>query len=233
MDKPDPTDTANLGRKAILSFIRLQLFLLLLLIVPAWTLYYWPAWLYWTLSTACGLAITLYLLRHDPALLMRRMKIGPGAEGQRSQKIIQAINSVLSCSIFVTAGLEHRFHPLHIPAPVVLTADAVLLIALLLVFRVFQVNSYTASTVQVESGQSVISTGPYAWVRHPMYTGSILGYLATPVALGSFWAIVPAVLISAMIVVRLVDEEHYLSHHLSGYDGYRHQVPYRLVPYVW
>jgi protein-S-isoprenylcysteine O-methyltransferase Ste14 len=102
-----------------------------------------------------------------------------------------------------------------------------------IIFRVFQENSYTAGVVQVEVDQPVVSSGPYRFIRHPMYAGAMLLFLATPPALGSLFAMVPAVLLCGMIVIRLLDEEGYLSAHLAGYEAYCRQVPCRLVPFVW
>jgi protein-S-isoprenylcysteine O-methyltransferase Ste14 len=141
------------------------------------------------------LCITLYFLKHDSALIARRIAVGPGAEQEKSQKIIQALAGVLACAVFTVPGFDHRWHWSSVPAPVVLTADALVVVGLLIVFRVFKENSYTASTVQVEAHQPVIATGPYAWMRHPMYAGSVLGFLATPCALGSLWALLPALLL--------------------------------------
>jgi len=115
----------------------------------------------------------------------------------------------------------------------VLAALGVLFLGFVLVMFVFRANSYTAGTVTVEAGQQVVDVGPYAWVRHPMYSGSMLGYLATPVALGSLWGLVPAALVCAMIVVRLLDEERYLSKNLPGYEEYQRRVRWRLVPGMW
>jgi protein-S-isoprenylcysteine O-methyltransferase Ste14 len=179
------------------------------------------------------LFITLYFLKHAPALIERRMEVGPGAEQEKSQKIIQAIAGALSCAVFMVPGFDHRFHRSSVPAPLALAVDAVVMLALLIVFRVFKENSYTASTVQVEANQQVISTGPYAWIRHPMYAGSALGFLATPFALDSLWALLPAILLCGVVVVRLLDEERYLSENLPGYDAYCQKVRYRLIPYVW
>jgi protein-S-isoprenylcysteine O-methyltransferase Ste14 len=135
--------------------------------------------------------------------------------------------------VFVVAGIEHRIHGSAVAWPGVLVAQGVLLVGLVIVLFVFRANSYTAATVRVEAGQQVADVGPYAWVRHPMYSGSILGYLATPVALGSVWGLIPATLVSAMIVVRLLDEERYLAKNLPGYEEYRQRVRWRLVPGVW
>jgi protein-S-isoprenylcysteine O-methyltransferase Ste14 len=214
----------NFTNQAILGFIRLQLFLALLLFLPAWSLRFWQAWLYWILFSASVLFITLYFLKHDPALIARRIAVGPSAEQEKRQKIIQAIAGVLSCIVFMVPGFDHRFHWSSVPARITLAADALVVLGLLIVFRVFQENSYTASTVQVAANQPVISTGPYAWIRHPMYAG---------IALDSLWALLPAVLLCAVVVARLLDEERYLSENLLGYDAYCQKVRHRLIPYVW
>jgi protein-S-isoprenylcysteine O-methyltransferase Ste14 len=177
---------------------------------------------------------TLFFLRHDPALIERRLEVGAGAERERSQKIIQAIASVFLCAMFVVAGAEHRVYGgSSLPWPAVLVADASVALGLLIVFATFRANSHTAATVRVEANQRVVATGPYAWVRHPMYAGSALGFLTTPIALGSVWALLPAVFLCGTLVARLVAEERYLSVNLPGYDAYRQEVRYRLIPYVW
>ena len=101
------------------------------------------------------------------------------------------------------------------------------------IFLVFRENTYASSIVEVAENQKVISTGPYALVRHPMYVGAILIFFATPLALGSWWAFIPAIIVSTMIAVRLIDEERFLAANLPGYDDYRRQVHYRLIPGLW
>ncbi len=130
-------------------------------------------------------------------------------------------------------GFDHRCRWSSVPVPIVVAADVLVVLGLMIVFRVFRENSYAASSVRVEANQPVISTGPYAWVRHPMYAGGVLAFLATPLALGSLWALPPAVLLGGGVVVRLLGEERYLSENLSGYDAYCRKVRYRLIPHVW
>ena len=204
-----------------------------MLFVPAWTLVYWQAWLYWTISTTSALATAVHFLRHDPALMQRRLEVGARAEPLKSQQIIQAVGGVLYAAMFVVAGFEHHAHGSPIPTPIVLSADAVVAAGLALTFVVFKANTYTASTVTVEAGQRVTTTGPYAIVRHPMYSASVLWFVATPFALDSPWALVPAVLMSLALAVRLVDEERYLRASLPGYDGYCAIVRWRLIPGFW
>lgn len=223
---------SDLSRRAIRALARLPLVLGFLLFLPAWSLRYWEAWAYAALFTG-SVVLTLHLLRHDPALLERRMAVGPRAEQTRRQKIILTLAAPFLCAVPVVAGLDHRFRWSSVPAPIVLAADACMVASMWLMFRVLQENTFAASTVRVEASQRVISTGLYAWVRHPMYAGGILWVLATPVALGSPWALLPAILICAALVARLLDEEQYLSAHLPGYDRYRQRVRYRLIPFVW
>lgn len=223
----------DLSRKALASVARTQVALALMLFVPARTFAYWEAWLYWTLSTVAALATALHFLRRDPALIQRRLEVGARAEPLKSQQIIQAIGSVLYAAMFIVAALEQHVHGSQVSAPVILIADAIVAAGLALTFLVFKANTFTASTVTVEAGQCVVTTGPYAIVRHPMYAASIVWFLATPFALGSPWALVPAGLMSLTVGVRLVDEERHLRTSLPGYDGYCESVRWRLIPGLW
>jgi len=224
---------SELSRKALAGIIKFQAFLALVLFLPSWSLRYREAWIYWVLFSISVLIITLHFLRHDPGLIERRLEVGPGAEPSRSQRIIQAIASVLLCALFVVAGLEHRLSGSWVPIPVVLSADGVVLLSFLIIFLVFRENSHTGGVVKVEANQQVISTGPYRLVRHPMYAGSALVFLATPWALGSPRALIVAVALCGVMVVRLLDEERLLSANLPGYDDYRRKVRYRPMPLVW
>lgn len=222
-----------LWKRALTSCIKLQLIFALFLFVPAWSLRFWEAWLYWLLFSAAALILTLYFLKHDPRLIERRLEAGPIAEQEKSQKIIQAIASVLTCALFIIPGLDHRFHWSSVPAPLVLLGDVFVVVGFLIVFFVFKENSYTAGAVKVEADQQVISTGPYRFVRHPMYVGATLMFLATPFALGSQSALLVAIPLCSVIVARLLNEEQYLSTHLPGYIAYCQKVRYRLLPLVW
>lgn len=222
-----------LSKKTLAGLARTQIVMLLILLVAAWSLAFWQAWLYGVLSSSAALATAAYFLRHDRALMQRRLDVGARAESLPSQKIIQGLGGVFVGAIYVVAGVEHRIGASPTPVAVVLAADLAVLVGFALTFRVFRENTFTASTVTVETDQRVIASGPYAVVRHPMYTAAMLGYLATPPALGARWALVPAVLLCAAIVARLVDEERHLSAHLRGYDAYRRRVRYRLIPGIW
>jgi protein-S-isoprenylcysteine O-methyltransferase Ste14 len=221
------------SKKALMGLVNLQVMLALLLFLPAWSLHFWEAWIFWMLFSASVLFITLYFVKHDPRLVERRLTVGPVAEPEQSQKIIQAIAGLLFCALLMVPGFDHRLHWSAVAALLVLAADVLVVLGLTIVFLVFKENSHAASVVKVEAGQHVISTGPYRVVRHPMYAGGVLAMLATPLALGSLWALLAAVPLCGAIVIRLLDEERYLSAHLPGYAVYRRKVRYRLVPLVW
>ena len=179
------------------------------------------------------LFITWYFLKVDLDFVELRMRIGPGAEPSKTQQVVQFMAGVLACALFLAAGLEHRLRGSDLPASIVLVTDALLLFCMGITFRVFHTNRYAAGTVRVEVNQQVVSDGPYAIVRHPLYAASLLGFLATPFALGSLWALPFGLLLCAVVVIRLLDEERFLLEHLAGYDDYCRHVRYRLIPYLW
>jgi protein-S-isoprenylcysteine O-methyltransferase Ste14 len=231
MDANPPPD--SLARRAFSGLIRFQIFLALLLFVPAGTVRYWQAWVYWLLFSACVTLITLYFLRFDPALVESRLKAGPTAERRKEQKTIQALAAIAVCGTFVVPAIERRLHPPAVPPLVSLAADALMVASFAFILLVFRENSHASSIIEVKQDQRVISTGPYRLVRHPMYSGSIVLFLATPPALGYLWGLIPAVGLCAAIIARLLDEERYLAQELPGYEEYRRQVPHRLLPHVW
>jgi len=212
---------------------KFQLFLALVIFLPAGSLRFWQGWLYWLIFGLMCLVLGLYFARHDPALVARRMQAGPKAEKEPRQKLILACASVTLVALYIVCGLDHRFHWSSVPLWVVLIADAFVILGAYGFYVTFRENSYAASTVTVETGQPVISSGPYASVRHPMYTAALILYVATPLALGSWWGLLPAAVLAAVIGWRLIDEEAYLARHLAGYVDYQRRVRARLVPGVW
>ena len=223
----------DLKRQALVGLARFQVALAIMLFLPAWSLTWWQGWLYWFLLGAACLILTLYFLRHDPALIARRIKAGPGAEREPRQKLIQGIAGLLICTGFVLCGLDHAFGWSSASPATVLIADAFVLLGFYVMFLAFRENSFAASTIQVDSGQKVIDTGLYGLVRHPMYLGALVMFVATPIALGSWWGLVPVALLAATLAWRLLDEENFLVRNLPGYADYRRKVRTRLVPGVW
>ena len=220
----------ELTKKAFTGLIWLQIIMAVMLFAPARTLHFWEAWAFWLLFSVLSAVVTLYCLKHDPALVESRLKVGPTAEHEKSQKVIQTLTAILWCALLIVPGIERHFHSSRIPAALVLLGNALVAVGYYIVFLALRENRWA---VEVRSGQSVISTGPYGIVRHPMYSGGVLMILATPLALGSLWAFACAVLLCGMIAARLLDEERYLSRNLPGYDEYRRRIRYRLIPYVW
>jgi protein-S-isoprenylcysteine O-methyltransferase Ste14 len=205
----------------------------LLLFIPAGTIEYWQAWVYLAVFTAGSALTTLYLLKRDPALLERRMRGGPAAEKRPTQRVIMLFTSVGFISILVVPALDHRFGWSDVPPAVVIAGNVLVVMGYLLIVRVFRENTFTAATVQVAENQRVISTGPYAIVRHPMYAGGAMYLFGTPLALGSYWGFVPFAAMLPFLIWRLLDEERLLAKDLPGYTEYQQRVRYRLIPFVW
>jgi protein-S-isoprenylcysteine O-methyltransferase Ste14 len=223
----------DLDKKALGGLARFLVVLAILLFLPAWTLDYWQAWLFLAVFSASTLAITVYLMRKDENLLRRRMNAGPAAEKERSQQIIQFIAALAFIATIVFPALDHRFAWSAVSVHVVLAGDALVAIGFGIMFFVFKANSFAAATIAVDAEQKVVSTGPYAIVRHPMYIGALIMLLGVPLALGSWWGLLTVIPIALAIVWRLLDEERFLARSLPGYTQYCDIVRYRLVPLVW
>jgi protein-S-isoprenylcysteine O-methyltransferase Ste14 len=216
--------------KVYLIFLAALVAYALILFVPAGTLDYWQAWIYLVVLFVPVFFIISYFLKKDPEFLKRRLKT---KEKEAEQKRVIRFGYLLFILGFLIPGLDYRFGWSQVPVALVLAADALVFIGYCLVFLAFKENSYAARTVEVEKGQKVISTGPYAVVRHPMYTGSILLYLAMPIALGSYYALLIFMFFPVIIVYRIRNEEKVLLRDLPGYADYCKKTKYKLVPYVW
>jgi protein-S-isoprenylcysteine O-methyltransferase Ste14 len=223
----------TLRRRAFGGLAVLFLVMASLLFVAAGTLHYWQAWLFLAAYFAASLAITLYLIRKDPALLERRMSGGPFAEKEPAQRIIMFLASFGFIALLVEPALDHRFGWSDLPAYLVVGGDSVMLLGWLGIFVVFRENSFASATIESVKDQRVISTGPYAWVRHPMYATALVMLLGIPLALGSWWGVMIVILIVPALIWRLTDEERFLLQNLPGYPEYRGRVRYRLLPFVW
>jgi protein-S-isoprenylcysteine O-methyltransferase Ste14 len=223
----------TLNIKAFVALLLLSLAMAGLLFLPAWTVNYWQAWVFISVFVGSSLAITLYLMRKDPRLLERRMRAGPGAEREKSQKIIMSLASAGFIALIVFPAFDHRFAWSPVPAYIALVGDVLVAIGYLAIFFVFKENTFTSATIEVDPEQKVISTGPYALVQHPMYAGSIVMLTGTPLALGSWWGLFIIILMMPALIWRLLDEERFLAKNLLGYVQYKNKVKYRLVPYVW
>jgi protein-S-isoprenylcysteine O-methyltransferase Ste14 len=224
---------ASLRKKAFTGLAQFVVALGAMLFLPAWSLRYWQAWVFWLEFSMLVTLITLYFLRKDPALIERRLKAGPIAEKEKSQKIIQSLANLFFVALVVFPAIDHRVGWSHLSPVPALAGDLAVALGLAIVFFVFQENSYTSGIIEVGKEQTVISTGPYRLVRHPMYAGAILLMLGIPLALGSAWGLLFGVPMIAVIIWRLIDEERYLSRNLRGYTEYCAKTRYRLIPGIY
>jgi protein-S-isoprenylcysteine O-methyltransferase Ste14 len=223
----------DLNKKAFGGLLRLLIGLAVLLFLPAWTFDYWQAWIFLSVFSGSVLVITVYLIKRDPQLLERRINAGPSAEKERSQKVIQTLALIAFIAVFVFSAVDHRFAWSRVPPYTVAAGDILVMLGLLIIFLVFKENTFTSAVIEIATEQKVISTGPYAFVRHPMYIGALVMLLGVPLALGSWWGLLTIIPITLVIVWRLLDEEQFLTKKLSGYPAYRSKVRYRLVPFIW
>lgn len=217
-------------------WLRQSLFIpifLILLFAPAGTLDYWQAWAYGILFTVTSVGIGLYFAKYHPDAFARRVDVGPVAEKEPAQKIIMTLVLIGFVLLIAVSGLDRRWHWSDVPAWLAVLANILVVLGLLGTAVVLRQNSYAASTVRVEAGQPVISTGLYGIVRHPMYSSALLLIIVTPLALGSYWALLSVVPLIGVLAWRLLDEERVLKRDLPGYTDYCRQVRYRLLPGLW
>lgn len=204
-----------------------------LLFVPPWTLDWWQAWLFLVVYFGGSIALMLDLAKRDPALLERRMKAGPWAEERLEQKIIMTIASLGFFGLLLIPAFDCRFGWSHLPAIVAIVGNALMLIGGWGVWRVFCENSFTSARIELAADQRVISTGPYALVRHPMYTTALVMMGGIPLALGSLWGLLAFAAMMPALIWRIFDEETFLVAQLPGYAEYKQKVRYRLIPHLW
>ncbi|MGO9014523.1 MAG: methyltransferase family protein [Dissulfurispiraceae bacterium] len=223
----------NLNAQAWLSLVVLTVVMALLLFIPAGTIDYWQAWVYLLIFMGSSLLTTLYLMKKDQALLNRRMRGGPTAEKRRTQKLIMLCMSICFIALLVVPALDHRFRWSAMPLSCVIVGDVLVAIGFYFIFLIYKENTFTSATIEVADGQKVISTGPYAIVRHPLYASSLLYLVGTPLALGSFWDLLTLSAMMPFLIWRLYDEESFLAGNLPGYTEYQKKVRHRLIPFIW
>lgn len=205
----------------------------LMLFVPAGTTHYWQGWAFLAVFALATGIPTAYLSRTNPAALERRMRAGPTAETRPLQRILITVIFIAFPASFVVGGLDHRYGWSSMPVPLSVVGYLLVAVGLGVAMLVVVQNGYAAANVTVEPGQTLVSTGLYGLVRHPMYTGNVVLMLGIPPALGTYWdflLLIPGILV---LVLRIRDEEDLLTHELTGYREYTQRVRYRLVPYVW
>lgn len=202
----------------------------LLIFLPAGTLFYTYGWLLVGLLFGPMLIAGFVMLSKSPEFLKKRLD---AKEKQGTQKGVVAFSGLMFIVGFVVAGLDFRFGWSKMPLWVTIVASALFLVAYALYAEVMRENAYLSRTIKVEQGQTVVDTGLYGIVRHPMYAVTLLLFLAMPLVLGSFYALIIFAFYPAIIIVRLKDEEALLTKELPGYAQYKQKVKYRLIPFIW
>ena len=198
--------------------------------LPAGTINYWEAWVYLALLFTPMFFMMHYLIKNDPALLERRMRT---KEKDAEQNLIIKISYIYYIVVFLLPGFDKRYGWSDTPLWAIIAAQILVLLGYIMVIWVFRTNSYASRTVEVDQDQKVIDTGPYAIVRHPMYTGVTMLYIMSPLALGSYWVVIPALMIIPLLVARILSEERILAKELTDYTEYQQKVNYRLLPGIW
>jgi protein-S-isoprenylcysteine O-methyltransferase Ste14 len=223
----------DLARRTILGLTVTIAWIAAVIFLSAWTLDYWQGWTFLAVYTVSSIVAIAYLWKNDPALLERRLRGGPRAEQEPAQRVIMVFATICFIGLLAVPGLDHRFHWSYVPAFVSVIGYILIVCSFYLVMRVMRENSFAAATITVESDQRVISTGPYAVVRHPLYSACMPLMFGISLALGSWWGLVVFALLAAVVVWRLLDEERFLAKRLPGYADYESKVRWRLMPGVF
>jgi len=202
----------------------------LLIFLPAGTLVYTEVWLLMGLLFTPMLIAGFVMFFKSPDFLAKRLDV---KEKQATQKGVVALSGLMFVAGFVVAGLDHRFNWSDMPSWVTVAAAVIFLACYALYAEVMRENAYLSRTVKVEEGQTVVDTGLYGIVRHPMYAVTIWLFLMIPIVLGSWYALIVFAFYPAIIIVRLKDEEKLLTKELPGYAKYKKKVKYRIIPFIW
>lgn len=222
--------TFKLFISAIIKFLLGVVLVGALIFIPAGTWTFWQGWL-----LMCALFIPMFIagvimMVINPSLLAKRLD---AKEKEKEQDLVVKLSGLMFVVGFVVAGLGCRFHWYMLPAWVSIGATMVFLLAYVLYAEVLRENTYLSRTVEVQEGQRVIDTGLYGLVRHPMYSATLLLFVAIPLMLGSVYALPVFMLYPLLIVKRIRGEEKLLEAQLDGYRAYMARVKYRLIPYIW
>ena len=202
----------------------------LLIFLPAGTLGYPYGWLLMGLLFVPMLIAGFVMFFKSPDFLKKRLDV---KEKQAAQKNVVALSGLMFMAGFVVAGLDYRFGWSRMPVGVTVAAAVLFLASYGLYAEVMRENAYLSRTIRVEEGQTVVDTGLYGIVRHPMYMATVFLFLMIPVVLGSWYALIPFAFYPAIIIARLRDEENLLTRELPGYAAYKKKVKYRLLPFIW
>jgi protein-S-isoprenylcysteine O-methyltransferase Ste14 len=220
-------------KKLILTSVLGTLAFAAMVFVPAGTLHYWQGWAYLGTFFLASSLYTFYVATHDPALLQRRMKVGPSQEKEPAQKVIVVFILAAFAALMILPPFDHRFGWSSVPRYGSIVGDLLVAFSFYLFYLVSKVNTYAAANVRVEEGQRVIDTGVYGFVRHPMYFGALFLIVGTPLALGTWWTLFLTPVFLLLLYFRIASEENVLVRDLPGYIEYRKKVQHRMVPLIW
>lgn len=215
-------------KKIFIVPIILMIFMWVILFLPAGTISFWQGWIFWLGFSLITLFITFYFVNKNPEFLERRAKVKGEKDSKKSPTYLKIIYLG-----FILPGLDFRFNWSNEPLWIVMLSNVIALSGYIFIFYVFKENNYASTVIQVEDEQHVISTGPYSVVRHPMYLGMVLMMLFMPLALGSYFSIIPMLLIIPTLIIRIKNEEEVLLRDLDGYKDYCAKIHYRLIPFIW
>lgn len=221
---------SKLIKTAVMRFLLAIPVFALFFFLPAGSLKYWEAYVYIAVIFISMIFVLIYFLKHDPTLLENRMKF---KEKEAAQKKIISLSAIVYLIGFLIPGFDYRYNWSNIPNYIILIANFFVLLGYIFVFIVFKENSFASRIIEVKKQQKVITTGPYKIVRHPMYLGVLIMFLATPVALGSYIALIPFLAIPIFLILRILNEEKVLMKELKGYKEYKKKTKYRLLPGIW
>jgi protein-S-isoprenylcysteine O-methyltransferase Ste14 len=225
-----PTDIGRVKRAIVLRFGLMPIVLGAVFFGTAGTFRYWQAWVYMAVLLIPMLGVVIYFLKKDPTVLERRLRT---KEKESRQKLILLLGWPSFLGVYLVPGLDHRFGWSAVPPALVMAADLLVLCGYGFFFLILRENRFAGRTITVDEGQRVVSTGPYAFVRHPMYLSVLIQWMLTPIALGSFWALLPAGLLPVILIARILNEERVLGRELDGYKEYMGRVRFRLIPGIW
>lgn len=223
-------DKIRLLVSALIKYVFGVALVALMIFLPAGDFVYPNAWLFMALLFVPMLILGVWLYVANPALLASRIK---NKEQRKEQKHVVALSGIIFISVFVLCGLDYRYNWSEVPRWLVCVASVLLLVGYVMYAEVMRENAYLSRTIEVQEGQKLIATGMYAVVRHPMYSATILMYLAIPLVLGSLWALLLMSFYPFVIVKRIRNEEQLLVQELPGYIEYQKRVKYKIIPGIW
>ncbi len=215
---------------ALTKFIFGVVAIALLLFLPAGTFLYPNAYLFMAVLFIPVVIMGIVLFIKAPALLEKRLS---EKEGEKTQKWVVALSGLMFVAAFVIPALDFRFSLSNVPLWCVILSAVIFLLGYAMFAEVLRENAYLSRTIEVQEEQTVVSTGLYGIVRHPMYLATLLMFIPIPLILGSFWGLIPLAAYPVIIIIRIINEEKVLSEGLAGYDEYKKKVKYKLIPFIF